>query len=330
MLLDDLTLVLFDLDMQEHRPLGGISSIAGLPGALVRRNDDSLFVIGRHRAKEGHFVVAEVDIVGCRPTVGGVSRGPGPAVGGRGSWVSPVEATRPARGRVRAAARAVAGPPAVRVPVEPSLAADAGVRVDHGMSADDRLTEQRRGYADGMTAAVALPLYALEGLLATSFEIASWLRPWRDHWDRIVAGHAAHGETVPDWLPSIAQFLGVYAAPARVAHAQLTPSLPYVVGFADGLRTAWQDAVRGRLVPPDRETLSQWVRTPLSRPGLPLGLHTITDLRTVAERTRRLKTWKWIGRSLLWLLTLLFCVGEIGAIGATVTGEYTSPPCRMP
>ncbi|WP_433530434.1 restriction endonuclease [Micromonospora sp. CA-263727] len=319
---DDLTLVRFDLDTQEHRPLGRLSSIAGLPGALVRRTDDSLFVIGRHRAKEGYFAVAEVEIVGHRPADGGVSRRPEPEVGGGGSWVSPVEATPPARGRVRAVARAVAGPPAVRVPIERPLAADAGVPVNHGMSADERLTEQRRGYADGVTAAVAIPLYALEGLLATNFEIASWLRPWRDHWDRIVSGHAVHGETVPDWVPSIAQFLGVYAAPARVAHAQLTPSVSYVVGFADGLRTAWQDAVRGRLVPADRETLSQWVRTPLSRPGLPIGLHTITDLRTVAGRARRLRTWKWIGRSLLWLVTLVLGVGEIGAISITVTGQW--------
>lgn len=322
LLLDDLTLVLVDVDTSERMSLGRPSGIADLPGALVRRTDDSLFVVGRHHAEEGHLAVAEVEIVGHSRTGSGDSRRPGPKAGGSGSWISPVEATPPSRGRARAGARAVAGPPAVRVPVEPPLAADAGVRVNHGMSADERLTEQRRGYADGVTAAVAIPLYAIDGLLATSFEIATWLRPWREHWDRIISGHAAPGETVPDWLPSIAQFLGVYAAPARVAHAQLTPSLPYVVGFADGLRAVWQDAVRGRLVPPDRETLSQWVRTPLSRPGLPLGLHTITDLRTVAERARRLKTWKWFGRILLWVLTLLFCVGEIGAIGAAVTGEY--------
>ncbi len=318
---DDLTLMRLDLDTQEHRPLGRLSSMAGLHGALVGRSDDSLFVIGRLLAKEGHFAVAEVEI-GRRPADGEVSRRPEPEVGGSGPWVSPVEPTPPARGRVRVAAKPVAGPPAVRVPIELPPSAHAAVRVNHGMSADERLTEQRHGYADGVTAAVAIPLYVLEGLLATNFEIASWLRPWRDHWERIVSGHAADGETVPDWLPSIAQFLGVYAAPTRVAHAQLTPSLPYVVGFADGLRAAWQDAVRGRLVPQDRETLSQWVRTPLSRPGLPLGLHTITDLRTIAERARRLRTWTWIGRSLLWLVTLVVGVCEIGAIGTTMTGQW--------
>ncbi|MEV6370174.1 restriction endonuclease [Micromonospora musae] len=321
-LLDDLTLVLFDLDAHEHKPLGRLA-VAGLPDALIRRTDDSLFVIGRHQAAEAHFAVAEVDIVGQRPTDGGVSRGPEPepGVGASGSRGLSVEATPPAGGRVRSAARAVAIPP-IRMPVETPPAPNSAGGVKRTMSAGERLAEQRRGYADGMTTALALPLYALEGLLVTNFEIASWLRPWREQWDRIASTQAVHGETLADWVPSIAQLLGSYAAPIRVAHGQLTPSVPYVVGFADGLRTAWQEAVRARLVPPDRETLSQWVRTPPSRPGLPLALHTITDLQTVAARARRSRTWKWIGRSLLWLLTLVIGVGEIGAIGVTVTGQW--------
>ncbi|MGW3619139.1 restriction endonuclease [Micromonospora arida] len=320
-LLDDMSLVLFDLEAHEHRPLGSLS-ISGLPGALIRRTDESLFFMGRHRAKGGHVTVAEVEIVGQRPTDAGVPRRREPEVGGNRSRVSPVEAARPARGRVRATVGAVAVPPAVRMPAEPPVPADAAGRVNQSLSTDERLAEQRRGYTDGTAAAVALPLYALEGLVVANFEIASWLKPWRHHWERIASGQAVHGETLPDWLPSIAQLLGAHAAPPRVAHAQLAPSVPYVVGFVDGLRAAWQDAVRSRLVPPDRETLSQWVRTPPSQPGLPPALHTIADLQSAVRRARRSRTWKWIGRSLLWLLTLLFGVSEIAAIAITVTGQW--------
>ncbi|MBM0232478.1 restriction endonuclease [Micromonospora sp. STR1_7] len=320
-LLDDMSLVLFDLQANEHRPLGSFS-ISGPPGALIRRTDESLYVMGRHRAKDGHVTVAEVEIVGQHPANGRIPRRPEPEVGGSRSRVTPVEAVRPARGRARATVEAIAVPPAARKPIEPPVAADAAGHANQSPSTDERLAEQRRGYAEGTTAAVALPLYALEGLVAANFEIANWLKPWRDHWDRIVSGQAVHGETLPDWLPSIAQLLGAHAAPPRVAHAQLTPSVPYVIGFADGLRAAWQDAVRSRLVPGDRETLSQWVRTPLSQPGLPPALHTIADLQTAAKRTRRSRTWKWIGRGLLWLLTLLFGVSEIAAIAITVTGQW--------
>ncbi|MGW0215605.1 restriction endonuclease [Micromonospora chokoriensis] len=320
-LLDDMSLVLFDLQANEHRPLGSFS-ISGHPGALMRRTDESLFLMGRHRAKGGHVTVAEVEIVGQRPTDGGIAGGPQPQVGGSHSRVTPVEAARPARGRARASVGAVAAPPAARMPAEPPVAADAARPVNQSLSTDERLAEQRRGYADGMAAAVALPLYALEGLVVANFEIATWLKPWRDHWDRIVSGQAVHGETLPDWIPPIAQLLGAHAAPPRVAHAQLTPAVAYVVGFADGLRAAWQDAVRSQLVPGDRETLSQWVRTPPSQPGLPPALRTIADLHTAAKRARRSRTWTWTGRSLLWLLTLLFGLSEIIAIAITVTGQW--------
>ncbi|MFY1585411.1 restriction endonuclease [Micromonospora sp. WMMD734] len=323
MLMDDLTVALVDTDDPEPQFLGRINRI-GLPGVVVRRTEGSILALGHHFAKEGHLGVAEVDILGRRPahehpSQRGTARQAEP--GGSRAQVPPVVVTPPMVPRAAVVARATVVP-TTRLPAEPPPVTITRARADGGLSTEERLDDQRRGYADGLTAAAGLPLYALEGLLACNFEVVSWLRPWRDQWERIASGRAGAGEALADWLPPLALHLGVYAAPPGVAHGQIAPSAFYVIGFADGAKAAWLDAVRSRIVPADAVRLRQWIQAPPPRPGLPTGLQTIAGLSAAAKRVRRLTIWKWTGRGVLWLMTSMFCVGEFGAIGATVTGGW--------
>ncbi|MFG3582304.1 restriction endonuclease [Micromonospora chersina] len=325
-LTDDLTLVMSDLKTRQHIKVGSLTGIVDVAGGLAHRTGDSVLVFGWSGGADRHLVVAEVEIPGDRLRGDDVSpettsRDPGANVNDDGAGAEPAQATAEPVARVIAAARA-APVPAARASVEPPLVSGPDLRGAEAWSAEKRLAEQRRGHADGLAMASALPLYAMEGLVGSNFEIAPWLKPWREQWDRIASAPLGSGGTMGEWLPTLARLLGSYAAPSRVSEAQFTPSGPYVLGFADGLRAGWQDAVRSRLVPPDAPTLGSWIRDAPQQGGLPLALHTIADLRGAAQRARRRTTWTWVGRALLWLLTFLFGLFEVGAIAITIGGDW--------
>jgi hypothetical protein len=165
----------------------------------------------------------------------------------------------------------------------------------------------------------------------TGFDMVRWLEPWREGWRLIAIGQAPPDANLLRWLPSLARFLGPYAAPTQLLQGAITPSAGYVAGFVDAVSDTWHTAVKDRLLPDNPAALGAWLREPplpLEPSNEPRFLLTIGDLQTSARKARRIRGWRQAGRIALWALVAVFTLMEIGAIGVTITGgwEKSDPP----
>ena len=188
-----------------------------------------------------------------------------------------------------------------------------------------RAEDQRHGERDGLETATRMPLTAFEGLLAVHFDVVRWLDPWRERWQFALTQPARFGTEVPPWLPRIAQYLGGYAAPPMSTNATLKPSPAYLSGFSIGLRSAWSQAVQGRLVPADRLELVRWFAAPPAHWKLHTQLHdaTLSDLHRAYRATQRNSILKGVLRTASRVLLAMFLLMEIAAIAITIDGGWT-------
>lgn len=309
---EDLSVRLADAGTGAQRTLGQLHGVARAACRMACGMGGSTFLASRYQAEDGRDLVAVIQIdlldepaqTAARAKVNGASTK---------TRTKPEAASQDQKQGVETdSAAPTSTPPVLRqASVDPVEA---------------RFAEQRRGYNDGLSAAATLPLYGFEGLLAANFDIVQWLEQWRETWRLIAIGQAQPGMTLPDWLRALARFLGTYAAPPGVIDGYFTPSPAYVTGFADGMRAAWTAALVNNLVPRDPVARANWLREPALGSSAPwsAGHHllTIENLRVQAERAQRAATLRRVGRVALWLLTVLFGIFEIGAIGVTATNGW--------
>lgn len=189
---------------------------------------------------------------------------------------------------------------------------------------DLRLADERQGFQDGLEIASTLPLFALESARAVNFDSVRWLVPWKEGWRLIVSGESPVGAEFPSWLAHVARKLGSYAAPAEVVDSHFTPSPAYLAGFNNGLREAWNAAVRRKAIPRDQAELHKWLRQGTARHGAAQwrGSLNLNELRVDIIKGQATSTWKWLGRIVLWIATLFFAFGTLVAIVSTVTDTW--------
>lgn len=183
---------------------------------------------------------------------------------------------------------------------------------------EQRNKDHSRGRRDGQTIAARLPIEGFVGLVSVNFDLTRWLESLRGAWERAASDQAFVGTTVPPWLPPIAWYLGQYVAPAYTLEGQFKPSAAYVIGFGEGLRTAWDSAVRDGLVPGNADETRIWLQ---DSDGSGRAQRTIPELRSAAWKTRGKVAVRSMGRILLWAATAFAGIIEIGAIGASATGR---------
>jgi hypothetical protein len=188
-----------------------------------------------------------------------------------------------------------------------------------------RAADQRRGERDGIETAARLPLVAFEGLIAAHFDAVRWLDQWRERWQFALTQPARFGTEVPPWLQQLARYLGGYAAPPMSAYAALKPTPAYLAGFSIGLRSAWIQAVKARIVPADRLELLRWFTVPPAHWTQRTPLHdaTLNDLHRVRSTTRRKIMLKGLLRAALWVLLAFLLLMEVAAIAITIDGSWT-------
>jgi hypothetical protein len=296
----DGSLLLTDVPTSQHLLLGRLRARAYCGCGVDPHHNGVLYLATRYDGGAGRSLVAVLRITLPRrwtPTAGS----PTPAI---------------------ASAAPPAATPGAAVNLTMSGAADAAPP-DADNSAERRRAEQRHGSQDAQSLGMHLPMQAFEGLVAADFDLRRWLGPWRETWCLVVTDQAPAGAALPPWLPSLARFLGRYAAPAEALEGHFEPSAAYLIGFADGLRSTWDAAQRRQLVPRDATALSDWLREPslTSR-----NLHTITDLRATARGAHRKAVTRSVLRVLLWITTVLAGITELSVIGATASGVYRNQP----
>jgi hypothetical protein len=196
---------------------------------------------------------------------------------------------------------------------------------DREASPADPQDDYRRGEVDGAQAATRLPLAVLDSLIAHQFDVVRWLGPWRQYWNDALTRPGPN--PVPTWLPEVARYLGIYAAPIGSTNSAFTPPPAYISGFCIGMRNAWNNAVASQLVPPDRRALARWLAQPTDSgaPHMPLAEATLADLSTVRKRARRAAVTRGALRVALWVITGTLFLMEIAAIAITIDGSWTDP-----
>lgn len=299
----DGSLLLTDIPTAQHLLLGRLRDRTYCGCGVDPHHNGALYLATRYDGGAGRSLVAVLRITlphRWAPTAG-----------------SPTPAT--------ASAAPAAATPGATVNLTTSGTADAADAAQPAAdnSAERRAAEQRHGSQDAQSLGMRLPMQAFEGLVAADFDLRRWLEPWRETWRLVVTGQAPAGTALPPWLPSLARFLGRYAAPAEALEGHFQPSAAYLIGFADGLRSTWDAAQRRHLVPRDVTTLSAWLREPTLTSR---NLQTITDLRAAARGARGKALTRSARRVLLWITTVLAGVMALGAIGATASGGYRNQP----
>lgn len=212
-------------------------------------------------------------------------------------------------------ARATASP-------QSGATASAELRAASAAVVDPVVADHDHGRRDGARAAGGVPLYALEGLVATQFHLEQWLQPWRDRWRLIAIGQAPPDPNLSRWLPALAGDLGSVVAAPELPQASHTPSLAYRQGFARGMAETWGRAVKAGRIPATPAALAVWLRQPLPTNQQPRLLLTLAELDRLATRARNRRIWATIGRITVWVFVFVFAIAEMIAIGVTATNSW--------
>ncbi|GLY68933.1 restriction endonuclease [Amycolatopsis taiwanensis] len=310
------TLWATDILNEQHTEIGSFSSIEAL-ACCLDESKKLAYIAGRYRSQDAENRVAVFSVKAT------------------GSWFP-----RPSRRASTIARRQGAHKEHTSqnqlLPVRPELDQTDGSRATGSASSRDltpepsparnddaRHVDQHRGYRDGADLATRLPLQVLERAIATNFDVARWLQPWRERWRQAVTENDDFA--LPEWLPLTARMLGSYAAPPDIIDSHFTPEPAYVTGFSDGMRASWKSAVQRGYVPSDTKALRDWLLQSVrdsTGGGTLRGQLTLRQLRSVSARNRMTAAWKRAGRVVLWLITIFFGIGTIAAIVITATGEW--------
>jgi hypothetical protein len=318
-LASDLTLRVSDIPTERQAAIGQMNSL-GFSKCLTSEAEDSIYLATRYGSRSGDSRVA---IVRVQTT---------------GSWMPKSDVpTTPTRRLAEKSetGQAVPAPESTHVGLAsgqlntqqtpPYVSTDLPTSSDQS-AAESRLADQRRGYRDGFSLTATLPLWALEGAVSTNFDVVRWLQPWREGWRLIATGQAPAHVSLVDWLPTAAQMLGVYAAPVEVLESHFTPSAAYVIGFSNGMRAAWDTAIKHRIVPRDSRLLSEWLQQPVDGRSRVKNTSrsqiTLKELRAASIKTRIRNAWTRIGGVTLWLATGFFSITAIAAVAITATDGW--------
>lgn len=104
--------------------------------------------------------------------------------------------------------------------------------------------DYERGYAEALARVTDLPWFVLDGLAGEHFDVAAWIRPWRNGAGDIAVGRGPEGAKSPHWLALLAADLGELADPIGFEKYSFRPSDMYLRGYGAALRAAFDAVLR--------------------------------------------------------------------------------------